>query len=158
MTGLVATPSVNAAESAIEIASDGWFPPVKLSHVREDLCLDGTITTARLRRAILHAIAQVNGDLRAWKSEQVAANGAQTMAGVPAEEIDGKSEKLLLYFRAVGAFVEADIVEKHRGYDLTAEGQRRAEQITDRANESRRNAFIAIRAIKGQTGTVSELV
>ncbi|MFD0726956.1 head completion/stabilization protein [Lysobacter brunescens] len=158
MAGLVATPNISQAEAAITIASDGWFPAVSLAQVREDLVLDGTITTTRLRRAIRHGIAQVNNELRAWKDEQVQATGAANLAAVPSETIDGEHVKSGFYFRAVCGYVEADLFEKHRGYDLTAEGQRRAEMLDARIGEARRNAFWALQDIRGLPHTVSGLV
>lgn len=158
MAGLVATPSISHSEAGIVIASDGWFPSISLAHVREDLVLDGTITTTRLRRAIRHGIAQVNNELRAWKDEQVQATGAAGLADVPCETIDGESVKVGFYFRAVCGYVEADLFEKHRGYDLTAEGQRRAEVLDARIGEARRNAFWALQDIRDLPHTVSGLV
>lgn len=158
MSGLVATPSIASTEAAIVINSDGWFPAVSLKAVREDLVLDGTITTERLRRAIRHGIAQVNNELRAWKDAQVQATGAENLLAVPSETIDGEHVKAGFYFRAVCGYVEADIFEKHRGYDLTAEGQRRAEMIEARIGEARRNAFYALQDIRDLPHTVSELV
>jgi hypothetical protein len=158
MAGLVATPSIASTEADISIASDGWFPAVSLSQVREDLMLDGTITTARLRRAIRHGIAQVNNELRAWKDAQVQATGAANLLAVPSETIDEEHVKAGFYFRAVCGYVEADLFEKHRGYDLTAEGQRRAEMLDNRIGEARRNAFWALQDIRDLPHTVSGLV
>lgn len=158
MAGLVATPSVSQAENAIVIASDGWFPGIALREVREDRVLDGTITTSRLRRAIAFSVAQVNNELRTWKSEQIQATGAATMDDVEAEVVDEKSVKTEAYFRAVCAYTEAEILESQRGYDLTSEGQRRMEVLGERIGEARRNAFWAIQDIQDLPHTVSGLV
>lgn len=158
MAGLVATPGINTAEAAIDIGSDGWFPAVKLSDVREDRMFDGTVTTMRLRRAVRHGITQVNQQLMAWKTQQVQDTGAASMAEVASEQVDGESVKTEAYFRAVCGYAEAEVLEASRGYDLTAEGQRRAEWLDGRIGEARRNAFWAIQDIRGETKTVSGLV
>ena len=158
MAGLIATPHITQAEASIQIASDGWFPVVSLSDVRSDRMFDGTVTTVRLRRAICFGISQVNRELAKWKSDQVQATGAANLAAVASEIVDDQPVKIAHYFRAVAAYAEADIVESQRGYDLTAEGVRRAEMLDGRIGEARRNAFWAIQDIQDLPHTVSGLV
>lgn len=158
MSGLVATPQISATEDQITIPSDGWFPPVKLAEVREALNLDGGITTTRLRRAILWGISRVNSELREWKQTQVQASGAGSLIATTNETIDDKNVRAEQYFRAVCGYVEAQILESNRGYDLTAEGARRAEALQPRIDEARRNAYWSIQEILGEPHNSSALV
>ena len=158
MAGLIATPNITQSESSVQIGSDGWFPPLSLSEVRADRSFDGSVTTQRLRRAISFGISQVNRELSAWKSAEVQATGASNLAAVASDIVGDESVKVADYFRAVAAYAEADILESQRGYDLTAEGVRRAEMLDGRIGEARRNAFWAIQDIQGLPHTVSGLV
>lgn len=158
MAGLISTPSIHASEADINFSSDGWFPAVNLRAVRSGRSFDGTVTTERLSRAVKYAIAQTNRQLNAWKEAKIAAIGASNMAAVPAPYVDNRSSALDAYQRAVESFAEADILESMRGYDLTAEGVRRAEMLSARIGEARRNAYWAINDILGETHTISGLV
>ena len=53
------------------VANDGWFPNIDPADLRATARLDGTVTAARLRHALLAAMASVNAELGIWKAGQV---------------------------------------------------------------------------------------
>lgn len=69
-----------------------FWPDIDLQLLRESLRYEGTVTAPRLRQAVLTAIAEVNAELYDWRAEKMAA-GFKTLDAVPAETLDGVSEK-----------------------------------------------------------------
>ncbi|MGE6118862.1 head completion/stabilization protein [Aeromonas salmonicida] len=64
-TGFIATAPTAPAEG--EIASSPFWPAISLPDLRETVRLDGTVTTARLKHAVIDAITSVNRDLADWR-------------------------------------------------------------------------------------------
>ena len=69
--------------------------------------MDGSVTDPRLRLALLTAIAEVNADLYEFREKQ-RAQGYASPADVPADVIDGESQRLMLYRRAVFCWAKAN--------------------------------------------------
>jgi hypothetical protein len=110
----------------------------------------------RLRAAILGAIMTVELDLRAYAAAQIAA-GHATLAAVPAPQLDGQSVQILRYTRAVALYAKAELIERHRDYDLTSAGTHQAEDLAPAIDE-RRDAQHAVRDLTGRTRTVVDLI
>ena len=139
------------------IVNDGWFPDLDGQHLRESLRLDGSITDARLETAAVNAVIEVNRELKAWKAQQLAAGNA-SLADVPADAIQGESQLLHLYRRAIYCSAGAELAERMRDYSATGDGAERAEALTPTADEYRRDARWAIRSILGIAHTTVELI
>lgn len=158
MSAFVATAPTSPAQPGAELmGNDGWFPDIDLASVRDIVRIDGTVTAARLRAAVLSAISHVNDQLAAFKATHLAAD-RNALADVPAPAIDGDSRLVLLYNRAVHCTAKADLIERYRDFDSTDSGQRRADDMDPAIGEQRRNAFWAIRDLLGQPRTVVELI
>ncbi|WP_278362657.1 MULTISPECIES: head completion/stabilization protein [Stutzerimonas stutzeri subgroup] len=139
------------------ITNDGWFPDLDGQHLRESLRLDGSITDARLETAAVNAVIEINRELKSWKAQQLAAGNA-SLADVPADQIQGESQLLHLYRRAIYCSAGAELAERMRDYSATGDGAERAEALTPTADEYRRDARWALRSILGRVHTTVELI
>lgn len=148
-------PAPPEAESVV--TNDGWFPDVDPADVRRDSRVRESVTAPRLRRAIIDGIITVNRQLAGWKAAHLA-TGHATMAAVPADEIDGKSQLLQLYSGAIGAAAKVELVERYRDTDLTGAGQRQVDELDPALGELRRDMIHAVRDIRGEGRTVVELI
>lgn len=101
-----------------------FWPDIDLQQLRESLRYEGTVTASRLRQAVLTAISEVNAELYDWRAEKMAA-GFKTLDAVPAETLDGVSEKATYYIAAVASITAATIAEKYRGYDASGTKRQR---------------------------------
>lgn len=154
MSGFVATADTTPA---LTVTNDGWWPDLDMTHARDVLRIDGTVTDARLRAALVGAIAGTNHELVCWKTLQVAA-GAANLAAVDAPVLDGASRYVALYQRAIYSTAHADLLERYRNLDTTDAGQRRAVDQADVIGEQRRNARWAISDFLGTGRTTVELI
>jgi len=153
LSGFVAT--ADAADQTI--TNDGWWPDVDPAQARDILRLDGTVSVARLREALVIAIGSVNAELAAWQTVQAAA-AIQSLADVPAPKIGGISRFVDLYQRAVRCRAAAHLVERYRNLDITDKGQKHAEAQEPSIDELRRDARWAIADIQGIPHATVELI
>ncbi len=139
------------------ITNDGWFPDLDGQHMRESLRLDGSITDARLEVAAVNAVIEVNRELASYQAQREA-EGHAALADVPAKQIQGESQLLHLYRRAIYCSAGAELAERYRDYSATGDGAERAEALTPTADEYRRDARWALRSILGRVHTTVELI
>ncbi|MCH4995343.1 head completion/stabilization protein [Pectobacterium carotovorum] len=116
-----------------------FWPDVEPITLRTLMRLENTVTPERLRHAALTAISEVNAELFEFRREQIAA-GFTTLDAVPAERLDGQSEKHHHYLRAVSAITTATLYERYRGYDASAKGDRKADALDGTIDELWRDA------------------
>lgn len=146
-----------AAGTEQPITSNPFWPEIDPAAARDSMRLDGTITAARLRTALVEAIAKTNQELATWRTGKQA-EGRATLADVPAEQVDGESEHVARYRRAVYCTAAANLIERYRDYDSTGEGHKRADALTDPIDDLRRDARWAIRDILGAGRSTIELI
>ena len=162
MTGLVAT--ANPPEAAAEplLCNDGWFPDMEPAKVRAACLLDGTVTTARLIPALQAAVLSVNRELDVWQQEQRTRWGYDSLADVPAAQVDGQSAKLIYYRRAVHACLQADLAEAYREQSTLPNGANKADRVLEalvtRLDENRRNQRWAVADLLGTARTTVDLI
>ena len=89
-----------APEQADVIKNTPFWPDVDLSEFRSVMRTDGTVTQPRLRQVALTAISEVNAELYDFRNRQQML-GYRDLADVPAEMLDGKSERIQHYLNAV---------------------------------------------------------
>lgn len=160
MSDLVCRPSiVPPAPTAAEpmIASDGFFPDVDPNRLRLQIKVRETVTPDRLREAVLGAIITVDNDTGIWRLAHEIA-GYPRLADVPALSVGGESRLLVLYRRAIGCLVKAELVERNRDVDQTGAGQRDASELEPSIDELRRDARHAIRDLMGRPRTTIDLI
>lgn len=154
MSGFVATASV----TNIPVINDGWWPDVDPAEMRDIQRIDGSVNDARLREALITAIGSVNAELSVWRAAQEVDPACTSLADVPAPEIDGTSRFVQLYQRAVRCRAAAYLVERYRNLDITASGQKIAEEQTPSIDELRRDARWALADLQGLTHATVELI
>ena len=132
-----------------------FWPDIDLQQLRESLRYEGTVTAQRLRLAVKTAISEVNAELYDWRADRIAA-GFRTLADVPAESLDGVSEKITHYLAAVEAITAATIAERYRGYD--ASGTKKASEVEASADEYWRDARFNISRVGERPGCIVSLL
>jgi hypothetical protein len=160
MSFVALPPSADAEqpqEAETPIVNDGFFPDIQPAAVREAARIPTSVTPARLRAAILGALLTMKGDLRGYKAGQITAGHAR-LGDVPADELDGQSELLIMYQRAVALYAKAELIERHRDFDTTSAGGNDAQELTPTIGELRRDALHAVRDILGKPRTIVELI
>ncbi|MBS7660569.1 head completion/stabilization protein [Pseudomonas lalucatii] len=153
MSGFVA----GGAPQAFTLSNDGFWPDVDADALRAALRIDASVTNARLEVAAVAAVLSVNRELKApklaWQAE-----GHATLAAVPADQVNGQSELLALYRRAVYCTTAAEVAERYRSFDATNSGEAKADELAPSADEYRRDARFAIRDLLGVSRTTVELI
>lgn len=153
----LATESPPPADQEGTIANDGWFPDVDRATLREQARLDGTVTPARLKEAILAAVADVNLQLASYKAQQVLA-GYGTMQAVPGPDLGEERIWLIHYRHAVLAHVQYSLAEQHRNFDTTGHGDKKAKPLEATADVHRRNLHTALADITQRPRCTVELI
>ena len=143
--------------TAPTIDAGDFLPAIDPVAARAAARIDGTVTEARWRNALIEAIATVSSLLDAYADAQISA-GYPTLEDVPAPEIDGDSILLHRYRRAVHCLATASVTERYRGFDATDSGQRRADELETPIDDLRRDAHWAISDILGRRRTTIELI
>jgi hypothetical protein len=144
MSGFVAS----APAPAFILTNDGFWPDIDANHLRERQRIGGNVTNARLEEAAVAAMISVNRELRTLKLRYMAA-GADTLADVPAEQIQDESELVHTYRRAIYSTASAEIAERYRTYSATNTGTAKGEEEEQSADDYRRDARFAIRDLLG---------
>lgn len=139
------------------VYNDGFFPDIDPVAVRDAARIPTTIPTARLRAAIVGAIMTVANDLTTFVTSAAAA-GYQTLADVPAPQIDGQSVQIHRYNRAVALYAKAELIERYPDFDTTQAGGAQAEDQANAIAGLRRDAQFALRDLKGRLRTTVELI
>lgn len=154
MSGFIASSRASQQPSGT-LKNNGFYPDIDLERARAALRLDGSVTDDRLEQAAISAVIEINADLNplAEKYSEYA-----TLAAVPADEINGDSVMLHLYRRAVYCNIGAELAERYRAYDSTAQGNQRADDLTPSIDEYRRDARFAIRDLLKRVRVTVELI
>ncbi|MFQ2471803.1 head completion/stabilization protein [Aeromonas caviae] len=154
-TGFIANAPTSPAEG--EIDSSPFWPAISLPDLRDTVRLDGTVTTARLKHAVIDAITSVNRDLADWRRAREA-EGVATLAAVPGEVINGESAYLHSYRRAIYAMTRANLLERYTDYSATGDGVKGADAKIISSDDLYRDARFAIRDILGTTHITVALI
>lgn len=156
MSFIATAPSSTPTPAATVVTNDGFFPDIDLDQLREQMRLDGTVTLARLRGAVVDAVISVNHELTSWKAAKIA--GGITSLADTQPKIGGASVYVTRYLSAVYRTAKADLTERYRDFDATKSGEDKAEQLEDTIGDDRRHARWAIRDILGIHRSTVELI
>ncbi|EEZ5174392.1 head completion/stabilization protein [Escherichia coli] len=162
---LIAKPRVNPAETDTTDTDDGdavvnagdFWPVISLHELRLASRIPGRTTTSRLLHAATEAVAHVLAELETWKEERIA-EGAGSLADVPATQVNGESVHIHRYRRAVFALTRAFVLERSRDVDTTEKGERKADALDMQVEDLWRDARWAISDIRCVTRIYAELV
>lgn len=162
MSGFVSRPpNVDAQPPAAAppeiVENDGFWPDVDLVQLRAAVRLDTTISTDRLRDAVAQAMIELGRTLEAWRLEN-AAETANLQAVTPRRLVDGVSDFVHLYTRAVYSLTAADLGERLMSQSMTAAGDDRRESLASEVDQHRRNARWAVQDFKGERRATVELI
>jgi hypothetical protein len=155
MSGFIANGAVTT--DPFPITNDGFWPDIDGADVRANLRIDSSVSDPRLETAVVNALIQVNTELAAIKSGHLAA-GFAALDAVPADKIQGTSVLVHLYRRSIYCTAGAEIAERYRSYDSSAEGNKNADELTPSVDEYRRDARFAIRDLLGTGHATVELI
>lgn len=140
-----------------KVISGEFWPVIELEDFRSTMRTDGTITTDRLRHAVIDAVASVNGDLTLWSQRQMAA-GYPSLGQVPAEAINNESVLVHRYRRAVYAMARGNLYERYLDSSATQDALKDVGAKGETADELYRDARFAIRDILGTGHLTVELI
>lgn len=154
-SGFLPTNPTNKDEG--EVSSAPFWPVINLNTLRAIMRTDGTITTERLRHAVIDAVAAVNSDLSGWAINRQA-EGHQQLAEVPSQTVNAESVLVHWYRRAVYSMARANLYERYLDSSATAEAAKDTDARDQTANDLYRDARFAIRDILGETHTTVELI
>jgi len=162
LTGFVSLPPNSDAEPPEErpaelVGNDGFWPDVNLVQLRDAVRLDTTILPDRLRDAVIQAMLELARSLAIWR-EANAGDAANLQAVTPRREIDGVSDYVHLYTRAVYSLVGADLGERLLAQSSTAAGGDRRDELTAEVDQHRRNARWAVQDFQGLPRATVELI
>jgi len=146
-----------APEQAEVIKNTPFWPDVDLCEFRSVMRTDGTVTPARLKQLALTAISEVNAELYTFRQRQQVL-GYRMLADVPAEELDGKSERLHHYSNAVYCWARAVLNERYQDYDATASAVKRGDELTEACADLWRDARWAISRVQDAPHCMVELI
>lgn len=150
-------PTNPASKDEGEISSAPFWPVIKLADLRAIMRTDGTITTERLRHAVIDAIAAVNSDLSGWAINRQG-EGHDQLADVPSQTISGESVLVHWYRRAIYSMARANLYERYLDSSATEAATKDAEPRNQTADDLYRDARFAIRDILGITHSTIELI
>lgn len=147
----------NAPAQPFNLTNDGFWPDIDAAHLRERQRIGSNVTNARLEEAAVAAMISVNRELRTLKLRYMA-EGADTLADVPAAQIQEESELVHTYRRAIYSTASAEVAERYRTYSATNSGAAKGEEEEQSADDYRRDARFAIRDLLGISRTTVALL
>lgn len=146
-----------APEQVEVIKNTPFWPDVDLSEFRSVMRTDGTVTQPRLKQVVLTAISEVNAELYDFRNQQQQL-GYRALAEVPAEMLDGQSERLRHYHSAIFCWARAVLNERYQDYDATASGVKRGEELAEASGDLWRDARWAISRVRDAPHCTVELI
>lgn len=146
-----------APKQAEVIKNTPFWPDVSLSEFRSVMRTDGTVTQPRLKQVLLTAISEVNAELYDFRNRHRML-GFQALADVPADVLDGKSERIQHYHNAVYCWARAVLNERYQDYDATASGVKRGEELAEASGDLWRDARWAISRVQDAPHCTVELI
>lgn len=144
-------------EQAEVIKNTPFWPDVDLAEFRSVMRTDGTVTQPRLKQLVMTAISEVNAELYGYRERQQVL-GYHSLAEVPAEQFDGKSQRVHHYHNAIFCWARAVINERYQDYDATASGVKRGEELAEAIGDLWRDARWAISRVQDAPHCTVELI
>ena len=145
----------NPADDTVQ--ADGWWPALSIADFRAQHRLTGEITDIRIRKALRTGMQTALIDLGEWGVLQ-RTHGYESLADVPALQIDGVSHYQLCWERAVMALAKDELTKEYRDYDATGAGERNTAFLDDTQVDLRAAAQFAIRDLLGRPRHYAKLI
>jgi hypothetical protein len=151
------TANASTAKPQDPVTAGAFWPAIDVAVLREAIRLSGDVSPGRLRSVVINAVISVTRELSDWRAKQEAAGHAR-LADIPAEVVDGQSQKVQLFLRAVYCATAVELHERYRSYDATAQGNQRADDLTPTIDEIRRDQRNAVSDLLGTRRMTVELI
>lgn len=154
----VYSPAEPASPPNASINAGAFWGAIDIKGFREIMRVGNSdVPHERLKNALLTAAIDVSDELADWRAAQIAA-GYLSLAAVPSETFEGKTRLQHLFVTAVYANAAAALIEARRDSSATAEGRNIETSVLPAADDFKRDATKAIRAIKGKRGVRAALL
>lgn len=158
MSAFISSPAPAVTAPGKMLLCGPFWPDLDINHFRSSERIGASnIPDQRIETALIEAVMIADGDLAEWRDSQMA-EGFAVLDDVPSRQIGGQHRLALLWRQAVYGHATADLIETHRDITATGTGQSRGDDMQSRADDHRRTAIHAIRAIKGKDRTTVELI
>ena len=158
MSSFVLSPPDDASPAGAVVNAGTFWPAIDLNTFRDTMRVgNATIPDPRLVAAIKGAIVTVSLDLKDWRALQIEA-GHESLADVPAEDIQDESLLVILWQRAVSSYATADLIETHPDITATKAGVDKEQEIQTAIAYHQRNGLHAVRDILDVRRVTSELI
>lgn len=157
MSGFVANIGPAGTMPGTTINSDEFWPGIDLDALRAAMRIGNEITAPRLEAAVVGALLNVNRQLSEWQGQQQD-NGHSALNQVPAGKINGESDKVLNYLRAIRCAVAAELLERYSWYDTTNKGQDEADERRTSIDDLRRDLHWALSDLCKRRRTTVDLI
>lgn len=162
MTSFVSLPSAADQPAPQPVPGDGFFPTIDIEALRESVRIDQTVTSVRLRDAVIAAVLGIGQELGTWRYGHVL-TGIAKLEDVPNPRgpqlaAEGVAWSTALYLRAIASLTAADLVDKGRDAGTTLAGHDRADELETVADIHRRNYRWAVNDLIGRPRSTIELI
>ena len=158
MNDIVSTPPAPSSPATSKVTSGIWWPDIDVNLLREEINLAGEIPHQRLLEAIRWGVIVVTSELASWQAEKLDAGFAALEDVAPDDKVDDEPKLVHLFRMAVSAQAAARLMQRNPDLTATREGSDRGDQRRATADDFLADATHAIRQIKGEPRTVSELI
>lgn len=158
MTDIVSTPPAPASPAESVVTTPDWWPNIDVNKVRDAISLGGEVPHDRLVEALEQGVISALDELATWQAGKIEEGFASLANVTPIITIDESTRNESLFVSAVSSFAAARLADRNPDLTATREGSDRAEQRRDMASDFRREATHAIRQLKGEARTSSELI
>lgn len=138
------------------IINNGFWPDIDPQAFRDEERVDN-ITDARLKGALQAAMLDINRQLADFQAHQQQ-SGVMACEAIPLAAWQTPGYFTQLYYRAVFAQAQADLLERYRNAFTTSEGDERGEAKDAAADDYRADARWAIAEMTGRRHTTVELI
>jgi len=151
-------PAPDTAPAASSIDCGAFWPAVDLDHLRKAIRIDQAVTGERLRDVARNAVLDIMAELDAWRREQAAA-GFGALDAVPGRhQVDGQSDYVVRWHRAIASVVAADLSDRQLGQSARPAGMDRVEELSADTDIHRRNVTFAVRDFLGRPRIIAEVI
>lgn len=120
-----------------------------------------TMKAKRFRIGVEGATTDGREIQREWLEQMAASYNPAVYASleeVPAEQLDGKSERIQHYLNAVYCWARAMLNERYQDYDATVSGVKRGEELAEASGDLWRDARWAISRVQDAPHCTVELI
>lgn len=133
----------------ITIDNQSWFVDLKLSEFCKTYSIPSSYENDLLVNRIVIAMDEVNASLLDYRLNQLAL-GYESLSDVPSDEINGTSDKVIQYKRAVFSRAKSELIRANLSLALSAEAESQAKTSGELASHYMTVSTKAIALVQGK--------